>query len=794
MITQTDRATPGPAHLNATTIASAHRHLCAKAISELSHERIIAPEPGDEPGTWVLEAGPSRYTFRAQVLLLEHWVVDEDSLERTLDGTLVPLDALQLVTELAPVLGVPEKLLPTYLEEIASTVAAGAWKLTHRAVPAAALVEADFQTVEESMTEGHPAFIANNGRIGFDLDDYAAYAPEAGQRVGLVWLGLRRTKARLSLGAGVTEDQLYAGQLDAATRDRFEQVLLDRGLDPAAYLLAPAHPWQWRHKLAVTLSSDVARDDVVYLGEGPAEHRPQQSIRTFFDDAHPTRHYVKVALSIQNMGFMRGLSPRYMSVTPAINDYVAGVVGADRELATFGVLRELAAVGYTGDAFQALPFRTPFQAMLAGLWRESPVPRVDPGDQLATMAALLHRDSDGASYVGAAIAASDVDPATWVRSYLESYLRPIVHLLVAHDLAFMPHGENLILVLRDHVPVGAFLKDIGEEVAYLADGPLPEEVERIRMSCPPDVPGLSILTDVFDGVLRYVAAILHDDGLLAETDFWALVGAVLDEHETAHPELAEAFARYDLRRTDFRHSCLNRLQLRNTLQMVDLSDQAESLLFAGTLVNPVGSAGPGRPAAGRDLARDDMPGFGALTLRAVDPAADLDLLVDWLTAERAVYWGMTDYTRDEIAETYAWLDAQETHHAYLVRLDDEPVALLQTYDPAHDVIGKSYDVESGDVGIHFFIGPGERRPGLSSLVLLFFLRYRLADTSVRRLVVEPDARNAPAVARLERMGCVLGPVAWVDGPLPELPGKTAQFAFMTRERFEELYGDLPAQN
>ena len=49
----------------------------------------------------------------------------------------------------------------------------------------------------------------------------------------------------------------------------------------------------------------------------------------------------------------------------------------------------------------------------------------------------------------------------------------------------------------------------------------------------------------------------------------------------------EAAARYDVFRAEFRHSCLNRLQLRNTLQMVDLTDQAESLVFAGTLKNPI---------------------------------------------------------------------------------------------------------------------------------------------------------------------------------------------------------------
>ncbi|MBB0991302.1 IucA/IucC family siderophore biosynthesis protein, partial [Dietzia sp. SLG510A3-30A2] len=49
----------------------------------------------------------------------------------------------------------------------------------------------------------------------------------------------------------------------------------------------------------------------------------------------------------------------------------------------------------------------------------------------------------------------------------------------------------------------------------------------------------------------------------------------------------------------FKHSCLNRLQLRNTRQMVDLTDQAASLQFAGTLANPLVS---------RLVRDDDTPG------------------------------------------------------------------------------------------------------------------------------------------------------------------------------------------
>lgn len=569
--TRTAYAMSAP-HLQPAAIAYAHRRLIAKAIAEFSHERLIEP----------IAEGTGRYrvgdlAFTARRYALNHWVVDADSLTG-------PLDALDFIAGLRETLGIPEKLLGTYLEEISATLAGTAWKVTHRRESAAELVHADFQTIEAAMTEGHPGFVANNGRIGFGLQDHEAFAPEAGRPVRLRWVAVRKDES-LFVTAG-DEREHYLAELGEPTLARYERQLRGHGLDPDDYRYLPVHPWQWEHKVTVTFAPDVARRSIVPLDEGPDRYRAQQSIRTFFNVDRPERHYVKTAIAVQNMGFLRGLSPKYMQATPPINEWVRQLVDGDEELRAcgFGVLRELASIGYTGDAYHRTGTPGAYTKMLAALWRESPVPRLAAGERLATMASLLHRDRDGNALVSALIAASGRSAAEWVAAYFRAYLRPIVHCLLRHDLAFMPHGENLILVLENHVPRRVFMKDIGEEVAVMNDQPLPAEVERIRIDVTDEIKELALFTDVFDGFLRHLAGILASDGVLPEREFWALAGDCVRAHAKDHPELT---GRLDLLRPTFKHSCLNRLQLRNTLQMVDLTDQAGSLIFAGELENPI---------------------------------------------------------------------------------------------------------------------------------------------------------------------------------------------------------------
>ncbi|MEZ0582148.1 GNAT family N-acetyltransferase [Erwinia sp. STN24] len=591
MTTETTSLLNG-AHLTCDNWTQANRLLIRKAIAEFAHEKIVTPvETGDCRYMLSVPGSELTYHFRAMRLALDHWEIEVESLSKQENGRALPLDALQFIVEFNQQIGIPQALLATYMEEISSTLCSSVFKLQKNQPDSQALVKADFQTVEASMTEGHPCFVANNGRIGFDARDYLAFAPEAATPVRLTWVAVHQRNAHFSSLSNLSYEQLMRDELGEKTVEHFTQQLIKKGLSADEYIFMPVHPWQWQNKLLTVFAADIANNDIVYLGSGDDSYQAQQSIRTFFNRSQPGKRYVKTALSVLNMGFMRGLSPYYMATTPAINEWLEKLVVGDAWLqrCDFRILREVAAVGYHNRYYeQAIKGDSAYKKMFAALWRDNPAASLKPGQRLMTMASFLHRDHHQQALLPALIADSGLPAKEWVSRYLTCYLSPLLHCFYQYDLVFMPHGENLIMLLENNVPVSACMKDIGEEIAVMdPDAVLPDKVQRLAVDVPENLKLLSIFTDVFDCIFRFISAILHESGTLPEEEFWQAVAQCVKDYQQAHPQFAEKFSRYDMFAPEFTRSCLNRLQLANNQQMINLSDPAENLKFAGTLINPI---------------------------------------------------------------------------------------------------------------------------------------------------------------------------------------------------------------
>ncbi|MGY2002499.1 GNAT family N-acetyltransferase [Blastococcus sp. SYSU DS1024] len=120
--------------------------------------------------------------------------------------------------------------------------------------------------------------------------------------------------------------------------------------------------------------------------------------------------------------------------------------------------------------------------------------------------------------------------------------------------------------------------------------------------------------------------------------------------------------------------------------------------------------------------------------------------------------------------------------ARLVSVDDTPVALLQTYEPAADPVAETYPVQDSDLGVHLLLAPARsREAGFTARFVAALGAVLLGNPAVRRIVVGPDAGNELALERVWRTGFELGPEV-------DLPQKPARLAFLHRETLEALSG------
>lgn len=212
-----------------------------------------------------------------------------------------------------------------------------------------------------------------------------------------------------------------------------------------------------------------------------------------------------------------------------------------------------------------------------------------------SMTALLHVDRNNLSLLVELISRSNLNPSVWMEQYLKAFLQPLLHCFYAYDLVFMPHGENLILVMKHHVPTRVIMKDIAEESAILNKTTnLPDDIARLAIEMPEDYKILGIFIDVFDGYFRHMSHILEENNIMTEDEFWRLVANTAIEYQEEHPQFKAKFQSRNIFAKNFAHSCLNRLQLKNNLQMVNIADPASSFIMVDPLPNPLAPFAPNK--------------------------------------------------------------------------------------------------------------------------------------------------------------------------------------------------------
>ncbi|MFF8827779.1 IucA/IucC family protein [Streptomyces sp. NPDC015131] len=638
-------AATAPPELNAETWARVSRRLLAKMLGEFAYEEIIQPVPlpphgpadpadtahdgggggddgsdGDDGGDGGGEGGSlpgarhaangvaagrvagapptaygltlddgSRLAFTARRTAYGSWRVDPDSLTR--DGTPFT-DPLDFLVRARHLLRLDGATLGHLLRELSVTLAADA-RLEHTALPAARLADLGHAELEGHQT-GHPWIVFNKGRIGFSAADTARWAPEARRAEPLPWIAVSTDLAAYrGVRSLATPESLYERELDPGVRDAFAAELRSRGLDPAAYLYLPVHPWQWDEVLLQLYAPAVARGRIVPLPSDGDPRLPQQSIRTFLNAGRPDRFSVKLPLSVLNTLVWRGLPTERTLAAPAVTAWVHALRDGDpflRDECRVILLGEVASVTVEHPLYDHLP-EAPYQykELLGAIWRE-PL-RLPPGERARTLASLLHTDPRGRAFTAELVERSGLPAEAWLRRLFAALLPPLLHFLYRYGTVFSPHGENAIVVFDDQdVPVRLAIKDFVDDINVSAHAvpehdSMPPGVRDVLLTEEPGFLTQFIHSGLFVGVFRYLAPLCEEQLGVPEGDFWSLVRAEILRHQARFPELKDRYELFDLLTPRIERLCLNR----NRLHLDGYRDRAQRPHAAvhGTVPNPL---------------------------------------------------------------------------------------------------------------------------------------------------------------------------------------------------------------
>ncbi len=573
-----------------------NRAFISKSLSELMHELLIAPIviKGEKSGGQFELATDQHhiyYCFSAIHKAMDYWVVDPETIRKIKNGVeTTELNGVDFFIELQQTIGITSHNLTRFIEEVYKGLYADCFISSRGKLRADELAEASYQQIEQQM-DGHPWMIMNKGRIGFDYTDYINFAPEAGNAVRLLWLAVSKSMTKFNCMDHLSYEQLIAEELDEENISHFNESLLLNGSKPTDYFFMPIHEWQWNNKLVFLFANEIAEKNIIPITFSDDVYFAQQSIRTFFNNTHPKKHYVKTSLSILNTTLYRGLSPEKLKVAPMMAKWVSSIVHNDTYLKKVGfiLLNEVATMSYIHPHFKQIngaPYQ--YNEMLGVIWRESVMRYTVEDEKPVSMASLLYVDTYKKTLLASFIKKSGLSTAQWVGAYLQAYLRPLIHCFYKHQMFFVPHGENVILLLKDYVPVRMVLKDFVEEVQLMPEAyhSTKEEIRKVLYEIPEEDVTLFIFTDIFDGFFRYFSSVLSIYLQYDEQLFWKQVADLINEYQDEFPELETIYEKYDLFATDFRRFCLNRFRL-VTAGYQESADAPAVPPFAGTLENPI---------------------------------------------------------------------------------------------------------------------------------------------------------------------------------------------------------------
>ncbi|MGE6630938.1 IucA/IucC family protein [Bacillus sp. NPDC077027] len=557
--------------VNPSAWKKANQKMVAKMLSEYMYEDMLHPikldsGSGIEQYELIIN-DEKKYRYLTKPRLFDSYDTVVESIEYFDNGEWKKdVSAIVFLLDIQPLIPMSSETTGHLIKELHHTLLADVHLLSKKALTSEELTDTDYAWIEGEMT-GHPWIVYNKGRIGFSYDDYLAFAPERQESVQLLWIAVHRDLATFHTVPHESYEAIIQKELDEVTIRQFQRVLKDEDLNLEGYYMMPVHQWQWTHMIIQHFPEELAMRRIVFLGTGLDQYVPQQSIRTFTNISNKGKHHIKLPMSILNTLVYRGLPSERTVIAPRITEHIKGI--ADRDPFLSEVCRvilpgENASLNVDHPYYSKLT-GAPYQylEMLGVIFRESIYTYLDEGEAPVTLAALTYEDQGGEPYVKKLIEKSGLTPEEWMKTFFRVVMPPLLHFMYQYGTVFSPHGQNTILVLKDHKPHRLAIKDFVDDV-NISDQPFPElssldeDLKLVLRSEPPEGLVQFIFTGLFICNLRYVSNVLENHKLLNETKLWRLLAEEIQHYQQQFPELKERFDLFDLFKPELTKLCLNR--------------------------------------------------------------------------------------------------------------------------------------------------------------------------------------------------------------------------------------------
>ncbi|AFZ53411.1 IucA/IucC family protein [Cyanobacterium aponinum] len=548
--------------------------LLAKMLSEFLYEEIISPEIVEQRDSLIsyqlnLPEGIG-YKFQAKKRLFDSYRVLPESIYRRENGEWkTATSPFQFAIDIHETVGMTAETTAHLIKELSNTLVADAHIQRNKMAEKVDLLALDYAHLEGEM-EGHPWITFNKGRIGFGYDDYLLHAPESKEPICMTWIAIARKDSAFNAIPSLDYQRLITEELEPETTQTFKQILLNEQLNPEDYYFLPVHDWQWKNIVIPLFAEAIALKSIIYLGKSQDQYLPQQSIRTFVNISHRQKHHVKLPLSILNTLVYRGLPNERTQVAPKVTEWVKSICDGDSFLSQECRLilpGEIASLNYNHPYYQNLsgaPYQ--YKEMLGCLWRESVLSYLEDDEQAITLASLLHCDYQNSPYILQLVEKSGLTLEQWLDRLFNTVLPPLLHYLYRYGVVFSPHGENTILVLKNHTPHRLAMKDFVDDV-NVSEYPLPElenltdDLRKILLTEPPEGLCQFIFAGLFICHHRYLSDLLETYANYSEWKFWSQVRQAILNYQSRFPELKSRFELFNLLAPQFTKLCLNRNRL-----------------------------------------------------------------------------------------------------------------------------------------------------------------------------------------------------------------------------------------